>query len=279
MKKGFKYLIATLFFCVFCFFACSKDNNPVDSNCNFDSNIIGDWYYVDSMVFGYPSPGYYFDGIQIKENQTIISLGIETNTGKVVIDEYPRIDSIISANNGKIIVKHFYIPYTFVDTLNYNINDNNFVLENPFYARTYTKTSLNALLYSPITSNLSVSIDSVLMNNLKVYNYPSAYLSKKTASDISLFVNFKSSQISIEINNFNGIGVYNIPYQKAEYSIYYSDYIETYLSDSATTATFTIEQYDEINNSCIGKFSFDVCDFQNTRIKLRDGAFTVPIYR
>lgn len=279
MKNVNKILIAITFVCALSFFSCSKDNNPIYPNCNFDSNLIGEWYYVDTMSFGYPAPGHYYDGIQITSNQTMISLGVDSNTGKLAIDEYPIIDSIISAKDGKIIVKYYYDFFTSLDTLTYSISENKLVLGNPFYSRTYTKTSLNSLITNPIASNLAVNIDSVLTNNLKVYNYPSAYLSKSTASDISLFVNLKSSHISIEINNFSGVGVYNIPYHKAKYSIYYSDYIETYLSDSSSNATFIIEQFDEINNSCTGKFSFDVNDYQNKSIKLRDGTFTVPIYK
>ncbi len=282
MRNVNKILVAIIHFCVLCFFSCSKDNNPVDSNCNFDSNLIGEWYFVDTMVLGYPSPGYYFDGIQITTNHTMFSLGIEINTGTLAIDEYPIIDSIISAKDGKIIIKYYNDFFTGLDTLNYNINGNKLVLENPFYSKTYVKTSLNSIITSPITSNLSVSIDSVLTNNLKVYNYPSAYLSKGSASDISLFVNLKSSHISIEINNFNGIGVYNIPYHKAEYWVYDSDVVIPYFSDSVATATLSIEQYDEINNSCTGRFSFDVYDgydIQNSKIKFREGTFTVPIYK
>ena len=282
MKKIIRNFILVIFFSFLCFTSCSIDNNPVNSNNDFDSNLIGEWFLFDSLDLEYPSPRYCFYGMQINNNQLMTSLGIETNTGKVSIEEYPRIDSIISATNGKMVVKYFNPFYEIIDTLKYNINANKLIIGEDYYARTYIKTSLNSLLLNPITSNLSVNIDSINNNNLKVYNYPSAYLSKSNTSNISLFVYLKSSRISIEINDFGGVGVYNIPFHKAEYWVYDSDMVSAYFSDSVATATLTIEQYDEINKSCTGKFSFDVYDgydIQNSRIKFREGSFTVPIYK
>jgi len=282
MKKIIRNFIFVIFFGLLCLTSCSKDNNPVDSNNYFDSNLIGEWYLIDSLDLGYPSPRYNFYGMQINKNQLMISLGIETNTGKVAIEEYPRIDSIISATNGKMIIKYFNPFYEIIDTLKYNINANKLIIGEDYYARTYIKTSLNSLLFNPITSNLTVNIDSINNNNLKVYNYPSAYLSKNNTSNISLFVYLKSSRISIEINDFSGVGIYNIPFHKGEYWVYDSDFVLSYFSDSVATATLTIEQYDEINKSCTGRFSFDVYDgydIQNSRIKIRAGSFTVPIYK
>lgn len=281
MKNRIRNFFLVIFFCLLCFISCSNDNNPINSNNNFDSNLLGEWYLIDSMDLGYPSPDFYFDGIQINKDQLMIPLGIETNTGKVALEEYPRIDSIITAKDGKLVVK-FKSFYTIVDTFNYSFSANKLVIGDENYSRTYIKTSLNSLLFNPITSNLDVKIDSVNMNNLKVYNYPSAYLSKTNTSSISLFMNLKSSSISIELNNFTGVGVYNIPFQKAKYWVYDSDVILGYFSDSVATATLTIEQYDEINKFCKGKFSFDVYDgydIQNSRIKIREGNFTVPLYK
>ncbi|MBK7230634.1 MAG: hypothetical protein IPH97_17600 [Ignavibacteriales bacterium] len=282
MKNVIRNFIAIIFFCLLCFNSCSKDNNPIDSNCNFDSNLVGEWYLVDSLNLSFPSPDYNFQGFQINKNQTMIPLGIETSTGKVAISQYPRIDSIISAINGKIVIKYAYKFYAFTDTLHYNINGNRIVIGDQNYSQTYIKTSLNTLLFNPINSDVAVKIDTVYNNNMKVFNFPSAYLSKKTSSDILIIVNFYSSYITVGINNFNGVGVYSIPFQKAEYSIFDTDMVIRYLSDSTSSATFIVEQYDEISNICSGTFSFDAYEgfyMLGPKIEIRNGTFTVPIYK
>lgn len=282
MENVNKILIVITFFCALSFFSCSKDNNPIDSNCNFDSNLVGEWYLIDSLNLGFPSPDYNFKGFQINKNQTMIPLGIETSSGKVAISQYPRIDSIISATNGKIVIKYANKFYAFTDTLHYNINGNRIVIGDQNYSQTYTKTSLNTLLFNPINSEISVKIDSVYNNNMKVFNFPSAFLSKKSSSDILLIVNFHSSYLTVGINNFNGVGVYSIPFQKAEYLIFNYDVVIRYLSDSTSSATFVVQQYDEINNICSGTFSFDAYEgfyMLGPKIEIRNGTFTVPIYK
>ena len=93
VNTGIIYLIATIFFCVLCFISCSFTNTRMASDNYIDSLLIGEWYLVDTMDSVYPSPKFHFYGIQINPDHTRISLGIETNTGKVAIDENPSIDS------------------------------------------------------------------------------------------------------------------------------------------------------------------------------------------
>jgi len=282
MKNVNRSLIVVIILSCFILFSCSNDNNLVGPNVNFDQNLIGEWFLIDSLNFDYPSPEYNFNGFQINKNQSRITLGIETITGKIVVNQYPRIDSIISANNGKIIIKYSYEFYAFNDTLDYSINNNKLVIGDQYYSQTYTKTNLNTSLFNPINSDVSVKIDSIIKNNMKIFSFPSAFLSKKSASNILLIVNLHSASIAIEIDSFNGVGVYNIPYQKAAYYVFYSDFISRYLSDSTFSAKLTIEQYDETNNVCNGKFSFDAYEVYsqlNQKIEFREGSFSVPIYK
>jgi hypothetical protein len=115
-----------------------------------------------------------------------------------------------------------------------------------------------------------------------VFYNPSAYLSKKDPSSIYLFANISFSSImsyaiiSIEINNFNGIGEYIIPSGKGVLTTFYGDVGNVFPSDSSLTNTISIEQFDDVNNICSGRFNFSI---GNHAIELRDGTFTIPIYR
>ncbi|MDD1444452.1 hypothetical protein MEO93_29765, partial [Dolichospermum sp. ST_sed3] len=82
--------------------------------------------------------------------------------------------------------------------------------------------------------------------------------------------------ISVECNNFNGIGEYIIPSGKGVLTTFYGDVGNTFISDSSLTNTITIDQFDEVNNICSGRFSFYV---GSHTIELSDGTFTIPIYQ
>ena len=85
--------------------------------------------------------------------------------------------------------------------------------------------------------------------------------------------------ISVEIIDFNGIGVYVIPFEKGKLITIDGDVLDTYLSDSTMTNTIFIDQFDEVNNICSGEFSYDVYNTWNSKIELKDGTFVLPIYK
>jgi hypothetical protein len=128
-------------------------------------------------------------------------------------------------------------------------------------------------------------MDSVSVSNFKVFSYPSAYLSKQGPSSIFLFAEIslssrvRSAMISVEINDFNGIGVYVIPFEKGKLTTIDGDVLDTYLSDSTMTNTIFIDQFDEVNNICSGELSYDVYNTWNSKIELKDGTFVLPIYK
>lgn len=282
MKKGFKYLIATLFFCVFYFFSCSTTNTQMDSDNYIDSLLIGEWYLVETMDSVYPSPKFHFYGIQINEDRSMISLGIETNTGKVEISDNPSIDTIIYAYDETIHLKKCSGSVVGEFDMNYVIKENKLTIGEKPNSRTYSRTSLHAPIFTPVISDVSVKVDSVLMTNQKVREIPSAFITQKGKSYVIFGATFSSTRIEIVIDNFNGVGIYNIPYNKGRFSIFFSDVILGGSSDTTTTATFIVDKYDEVNNTCSGRFSFDAYSSikkQILKYEIREGVFTVPIYR
>lgn len=281
MIKSFYGSILISFFLLFV--SCSEDD-PVQVNNYIDPRLIGEWYLIDPMSQTFPEPEFSFRGFQINQNHQMIQLGIETSTGKVAYREYPIIDSIIYAYNGKMLLQRFWW-FGYTDTLNYKVEGNDLTLITDYYTEVFHKTSLTTMLFEPVQSDLLLKIDNISVRNFRVFGYPSAYLSKKEPSSIYLYANISlsskvnSAMISVEINNFNGTGEYVIPFEKGKLITIGGDVLDTYLSDSTMTNTIFIDQFDEVNNICSGEFSYDVYNTWNSKIELKDGTFVLPIYK
>lgn len=279
-----KSLFCSFIISLFLLFASCSEDEPLQANNYIDPELIGEWYLIDPTSQVYPQPEYSFRGFQINSKKQMIQLGIETSTGKVTYLEDPIIDSIIYAYKGKMLLQRFWW-FGYTDTLNYIVEGDDLTLINGNYSEVYHKTSLSDQLFDQILSDLSVKIDSTLVSNFKVFRYPSAYLSKKGPSSILLFANIslsskiKSAMISVEINNFNGIGEYFIPFENGKLIIIDGDVLDTYSSDSSMTNTISIDQFDEVNEICSGRISFDVYNYWNAKIELREGTFIIPIYQ
>ena len=280
MNKLFYFSIAVSFLLLV---NCSEDE-PIQANNYIDPELIGEWYLIDPTSQVYPQPEYSFRGFQINSKKQMIQLGIETSTGEVSFLESPIIDSIIYAYNSKMLLRRFWW-FGYTDTLNYKVEGDELTLIDDYYTEVYQKTNLSTQLFDPIVSDLSMKMDSFLVSNFKVFQYPSAYISKKDPSSIYLFANISfssrinSAMISVEINDFNGIGEYVIPYKKGKLIIINGDVLDTYLSDSIITNTISIDQFDEVNNICSGGFSFNVYNSWPSKIELREGTFIVQIYK
>jgi hypothetical protein len=262
------------------FVSCSEDE-PLQANNYIDPKLFGEWYLIDTLTPNFPSPEYSFRGFQINQNHQMIPLGIETSTGSVAYREYPVIDSIVYAYNGKMLLNRFWWG-GHSDTVNYIVDQEKLILKMDAITYLYHKTSLSTQLLDPIMSNLSVKVDTLSVSNFKVYYYPSTYISKKGPSNIFLYANISLSSsmsfamITIEINNFNGIGEYVIPYKQGKYLVVDGDVVMEFFSDSSLANIISIDQFDEVNKSCSGSFSFSI---GNLTIELSDGVFTAPIYQ
>lgn len=273
-KSLFCSIVISLFLL---FISCSEDE-PLQANNYIDPKLFGEWYLIDTLTPNIPSPEYSFSGFQINHDNQMIPLGIETKTGTIAYEDYPTIDSIIYAYNGKMMLQRFWWGGR-TETFNYIVDHDKLILKRYAITYIYHNTNLSTQLFDPVISDLSAKIDSVSVRNLKVFRFPSAYISKKDPSSIYLYANISLSSspgwaiISVEINNFNGIGEYVIPFGKGELAILDGDQVHSFRSDSSLTNNISIDQFDDVNNICSGRFSFDV------GFEIKDGTFTVPIYK
>jgi hypothetical protein len=265
----------------------SNCSDPV-SYSEIDNRLIGEWYLIDTLHNSYPSPNLSFFGIQFNIDNDVKLLGIETSTGRVSIwkDNYK---TLISAKRGILILQYFLngIGMT-TDTSNYSFENDKLIIKSNHGNTIFKRTGLGVQIFNPLTSNLSVKVDSVIFENDKISNYPSAFIAKYSPSKLLLNATMDSSLLNVNTNittlkiiitNFNGPGNYEILSENGIYFIYYLQFFLQYLSDSVSTGNITITEYNEINNICSGTFYFNANDGGNGSIELKDGIFTVPIYR
>jgi len=176
------------------------------------------------------------------------------------------------------------IAPTMADTMNYRIEGNKLFVWNQESSNVYSKTVLNTPMFNPICCYLSVQLNQQIEENIKVYNHPSAYISKVFPNKIILTANIRGNMmLGIYIDNFTGTGSYRIPYQKASLHINYGDCLCDYFSDSSDENSITIDEYDEVNNICTGRFNFTANggDYSKSDFvyNLRNGVFALPIYQ
>ncbi len=274
------FIIAIVIYCLFYCFSCSTTNIYSDSSNHIDSLLVGEWYYIDTANAENPLRRS-FEGFQINNDHSRKLLGIETNTGKIKVIDAERCDSIISAHDGVMVIKTYSSMIIVLNHLNYILKENKLTLLSG-RSKTYTRTELNAQLFKPELSNVQAKVDSTLLTNIKVSSFPLSFIKENTASEIIFSARFPSSNIGIVINNFNGAGTYIIPPYRARYTISYSDVGLDYRSDTTAAAVFIVDKYDTVNNTSSGRFSFNVFGRyrnQDSSYEIRDGVFTVPIYR
>jgi hypothetical protein len=277
------FLIGLLFLLTFYFSSCSLINLHHYPDNYIDSTLIGEWYYLDTTITEFYPPFVHFYGIQINPDHSRKSLGIETNSGKVEISTNPAIDTIISAYDGTITVKLCSGMVRGEVTYNYSMEGNKLTIGGDLYSQTYIRTNLNDQVYAPRVSDVSVMVDSVLMTNPKVTGVPSAFITPLDKTSNFVFgATLSSTRIEIVIDNLNGVGTYPILTHNARYSIWDFDVVWQASSDSSSANIFIVDEYDKENNKCSGRFAFDaygILKKDTLRYKIRDGVFTVPIYR
>jgi len=258
------------------FLSCSNLVSPD----GIDSRLVGTWYYTVDNSPSYASPQTYFFGIEILADGNVKELGIETNTGEVAItnNSYKK---ILKANFGELNWEYVVEGIGLVtETLNYKIENGKLIISKGNLDYIYTRTNLATRLFEPVTSEVAFKKDSILYENRKISGYPSGYAS--ISSDFFLRSEMNHAYLTIEINNFKGIGSYEIPYNKFEFAQYHGDVGLIYVPDSLSTGNLTITSYDEINNTCSGTFYLNepVPDNPDSTItSFKEGIFTVPVYK
>lgn len=269
--------VATLLLAALTFIACNDAGiSPAESG-KVAPGLVGEWYYLDTMRLPFPSPSIAFSGIQIVQGDTIMPLGIETATGRVALkpEEFPRI--LLQANGGILVWQVFAPPDLRIDTLRYAVEPDRLTLTDRYRSTTYYRTRIGVALMNPVQSAFEVEIDGRAERNPNVAAYPSAYVAKPSALNFQLHVLLDNGSVFIEVDNFHGVGEYSIQAEKGRYAEWYGDVVSTFLSREGT---IIVERYDEGNNQCSGRFHMTVTH-PTLRVvhELRNGLFTVPVYR
>jgi hypothetical protein len=272
-------LICSLFVLPF-LLGCEDEGNLPE----VDPQLVGDWYYVNTVLVGGPSPNITFHGMHIAANKTIQSLGIEIGTGKAALmeDMYPK--ELLQATAGVLIVQSFAPPDFRVDTSLYRVDQNILTLTGRYTSSLYSRTQLGTILGTPIQSTLSVMIDSTEFRSPSVASYPPAFVSRTSNSLLWLYAEIPGGWITIGVDNFAGTGSYLVGTHKGSYTQILGDVRVTFFSDSSSTNTITIDQYNEASKQCSGRFGFTVEHYTPSGDPplvrwLHDGVFSVPVYR
>ncbi len=265
---------------------CEQKKNPITINTDFDSRLIGAWFYTLPLSFDYPAPLQAFYGMQITRDKVIKKLGIEIRTGKVAVLNESNYGEIIKAENNILIARMHYLFGTLIDSMYYEVGPDKLLISKNFYDVTFKKTILGRQVAEPIDFYFKTSIDSVYYESVDVYFYPPCFASKTSENDLIINAIMPGSKIQIEINNFKGVGDYTIPFAKAMLSFDHGDHETTYLSDSTITGTISITEYNDVKKICSGNFSFDGIRLEYlsnaqviVRSKLRGGSFSLPLFK
>ena len=244
-----------------------------------DPKIIGDWYTFDTMAVSHPSPNIACEGMRIAQTGTITSLGIETETGRVVsLDGLTK--TLLRAKEGVLIMEYLAPPIPVVDTMHYDVESSSLTLTRNQRSINYYRTRVGAKVTELIHSTLTVDIDGVLRHNTGVGVLPLTYFSTPNEHSFILQAHVTGASITIEVDSFHGIGTYNI---KPNRGIFRYDGVGdvmgfTFETDSLSDGTITIGEYDRQASCCSGTFEF-TGRFSDETVKLRKGQFSVPVYK
>lgn len=286
MKYKFIYLTKSITIFALIVIGCEENSVPTSTISDIDTQLIGEWYYTDSLPMDYPAPQLAISGMQITKDKNINQLGIEIKTGKIVTHDESRYLELIKANNGILDIKVAAPPDIRNDTMHYEVRQGDLITSKEHFEKIYKKTKLGTQVATPISFDFTTMIDSIQYNGIEVHSYPTCFASKVSSTNLLITALIPHAQINIEINDFKGIGTYPILFGKGELVYNGSDYFLTFLSDSSNTGMVSINYYSETENICKGTFLFDGIkqDFVNNewvivRKKLRQGSFSLPIYK
>jgi len=274
------YIFGILFLPIFV--GCLRDSTVVLDPIEVDPQLVGVWYHIDSVAHAFPSPPVSFEGMEIGSDKTIRSAGIETATGKVALLEGPPMIKLLQANDGLLIIQYQYPPVFMTWSTHYRVEGRSLILDD-WYPYVRNRTRLGFVVARPIQSTLSVMIDSVTCQSPRVSPAPPAYVSKISQSAIRLYADLPHRYMTVDIDSFVGPGTYSIGPNEGNLYEVADDYTFLLATDSLSTGTIVIEEYDEVSNRCSGRFEFVVHKIigpQTELLKsLRNGTFSVPIYR
>lgn len=263
---------------------CSEKSNPLSPGVNFvDKALIGEWYRVESTS-GLTRPSNSISGFQINNDGSKIPVAVETATGKLMISEFTHIDTVLYAFNGSIILKRFFAPNIFYDTLNYFFKNDSLVFDRGFLQEQYARSSIGAAVAEPLVSELSAEIDEAYFQNYKIYPSPSAFAGTDlNGTSNKFFIEAISSThiVIIEIENFAGDGAYNLGGEsgnRASVHEIFDDILIVHETDTLRTGAIMINDYDLQLDRTSGTFSFDCINSLSQLLEVKNGIFNLPLY-
>jgi hypothetical protein len=243
-----------------------------------DSQLLGEWYYLDTMNISYPAPTVSFRGMRINADKTIHPLGVETANGKVALIENAPTKELLVGNGGVLVIRYFSAPDISQDTSNYRFEGDRLILSGKYTTSTYHRTHLGSMFNAPTQSELRFTMDSVEFRSPNVAAILPAFVSRVSSSVLRLDATVPNGWITIQMDAFNGPGTYQIGTNKGILTIFSGDVVFSLTTDSVATGTIAIDQYDEGSQRCSGRFGLTVRRGTMVR-QLRDGTFSVPVYR
>jgi hypothetical protein len=295
------FIIGFLLF--FLFASCKQEElagggGPV----TIDPRLFGTWSSCD----GKKIDGQNCVGFQIDFDKKFHFLGVETATGKLapLEDEDGYWAKLIDANSGSLTVAYGSCPTFFLyGTAPYFIVlDRLVILKNPWpsmwwnWPKTFYRTQLGTVIADSIPVSFSFDLSRFNDTNvthvkcLSVSESLPAYVTRISQSQIAIFAFLRHpwETIYIEVNNFSGPGTYQV--SDTSWGSIWGELSE-YCDDSGFfeilndyTNTITIDQYDEVQNRCSGRFKLNMSlqghdyPYENYDLRLRNGTFSVPLY-
>jgi hypothetical protein len=282
MKKNI--LLASFFLLALMSAGCSEKSNPLSPGVVLvDNALLGEWYKIESTS-GLIRPSTSISGFQINNDGSKIPVAVETSTGKLMLSEFTHIDTVLYAFNGKIILKRFFAPNIFYDTLNYFFKNDSLVFDRGFLQEVYARSSIGAEVAEPLVSELSAEINEFNFENYKIYPSPSAFAGiDLNGTPNKFFIEAISSNhiVIIEIENFTGSGTYNLGGEsgnKASVHEIIDDILIIYETGTAHIGTIIIDEYDLQGNRSSGTFSFNCINSFSELLEVKNGNFNLPLY-
>lgn len=277
-----------LFLFVFTFSACGlfeHSNEP-------EPLLFRTWYKTEQLETAFPSPKTKIHGWNISQESvwsdnavgSFQPIGINDETGGIDLIDTRYMPDIHHVDSKKIIVDYFDHPVIVTDTVRYYISGDVMILKGKYYNGTFTRSDLGKQVFEAYNSEFEVTIDSQRSSNLRVANrIPSAFISRISPGHIKLISKMAGENVSIDIHNFDGPGIYSIGIKEASYSTYGTDWLGVPYQTQSDSSGYIMLEYHAEENRYSGLFSFsayrDGPEENSEKEKtFTDGMFDLPVF-
>ncbi|MBI5475059.1 MAG: hypothetical protein HY961_22170 [Ignavibacteriae bacterium] len=264
------------------FLAC-KDEGSVVTQYDVDARLVGDWFSLDTLGLGQPSPKIALRGMRINATKIIQQLGIEFSTGRLALIDDGQTKQIVHADDGLLVVQYFAPPDMATDSIRYSFGTNTLVLAQNHSTTIYKRTSVGSQVANPEQATMSVIIDSVLVRSPSVAAVIPVYVTRWQSTRLQLRSIIPDGTLLIEVDHFVGTGSYTIGAGKGTLMFIDGDVAIRFATDSLSAGTIDIDQYDETAGRCTGRFAFTARlplppNYPPNIRRLASGSFSAPLF-